>query len=201
MNWSKTSSSWAPDELSIKQLNKCSAMSENNEMKFVRSKELNEVVNYKAGFLEGGGLYLLGFLMAGLLAAASFFRYPDIDSVQGIVCADDGRYYAKIWLPQPKIGQVKAHAPVRLYLDAYPAAQYGYLDGKIGYISPVVTDTGCLAIIYLDQGSRTNLHQEVAFKIGLTLNASLSLGEKSLLERWYHSVTGTMHVDSRKSKN
>jgi len=115
-------------------------------------------------------------------------EYLQSKRVLGFVTPTDSRYYAQVTLPQGNLGKVSTGQIVQLRFDAYPFQEFGYVEGKLRYISRESSDSGFLANIELTNGLRTNLKKEIQFKNGLKLKAYVLVKEFRLLQRFFDSI-------------
>ncbi|MFN5428869.1 MAG: HlyD family secretion protein, partial [Bacteroidota bacterium] len=81
---------------------------------------------------------------------------------------------------------------VQLRIDSYPYQEYGYLNGRITYISDIPTDSGFLAHIILQKGQTTNLNKQLHYREGLKGEALIITKELRLAERLFYKVNSTL---------
>ena len=79
-------------------------------------------------------------------------------------------------------------AQVQLRLDAYPYSEFGFVNGKIQYISAIATDSGFLAYVQLNNGLATNQHKELQYKNGLKADALIITKDMRFLQRLYYKT-------------
>jgi multidrug resistance efflux pump len=106
----------------------------------------------------------------------------------GFVNPSDSRYYAQVNLRQASFGKIDTGQKVQLRVDAYPYQEFGYVEGKLRYISQVPSDSGFLANIELPKGLVTNYNREIQYRSGLRLQALIITRESSLLQRFYYNI-------------
>ena len=78
----------------------------------------------------------------------------------------------------------------KLYLrfDAYPYHELGYVEGRLGYISKVPSDSGFLANIALPKGLVTNCKKTIQYRSGLKCQALIITKDARLLQRFYYTM-------------
>jgi multidrug efflux pump subunit AcrA (membrane-fusion protein) len=111
----------------------------------------------------------------------------------GFVNPADSRYYAQVTLPQSNFGKIALGQRVQLRIDAYPYQEFGFLEGKLSYISRVPSDSGFLANIELPGGLVTNYRKEVQFRSGLKSQALIITRNSRLLQRFYYTMVKAAH--------
>lgn len=109
----------------------------------------------------------------------------------GFINPEDSRYYAQVNLPQFNLGKVILGQKVQLRFDAYPYAEFGFLEGKIAYISTVPSDSGFLANIELPNTLITNYNREIQYRYGLKSQALIITRNVRLFQRFYYNLKTT----------
>jgi HlyD family secretion protein len=110
----------------------------------------------------------------------------------GFVNPSDSRYFALINLPQNNFGKVEVGQIVQLRFDAYPYAEYGYVEGKLIFISEFATDSGFVAHIQLPKGLITNQSKSLYYRDGLRAEASIITKNMRLMERFYNNLINSL---------
>lgn len=106
----------------------------------------------------------------------------------GFINPSDSRFYAQINLQQFNFGKVDTGQEVQLRFDAYPYEEFGYIPGKLKYISRIPSDSGFLATIELPNGLLTNFRKNLQYRSGLKSQALIVTKEIRLLNRFYSFV-------------
>jgi HlyD family secretion protein len=83
---------------------------------------------------------------------------------------------------------------VQLRFDAYPYEEFGFVKGKINYVSKIASDSGFYATVRLDNGLVTNLKTHVQYKNGLKAEALVITRNMRLLKRLYYSIVKATSV-------
>jgi HlyD family secretion protein len=112
--------------------------------------------------------------------------------LMGFVNPSDSRYYAQVNLRQTKFGKIDTGQKVQLRFDAYPYQEFGFVEGRLRYISKVPSDSGFLADIELPKGLITNYNKELQYRNGLRLQALIITRESNLLQRLYYNFRKDM---------
>ena len=95
-------------------------------------------------------------------------------------------YFTQVFIPQTNFGKISVGQTVLLKLNSYPFQEYGYVKGKIDFISNVSTDSGYLAKVIFTNGLNTTYNKQVQYRDGLTANAEIVTKDLRLLERFYY---------------
>lgn len=119
-------------------------------------------------------------------------QFLQTGKIIGYVNPADSRYYAQVLLPQANFGKIRLGQRVQLRLDAYPYQEFGYIEGRLHYISKVPSDSGFLASIELPNGLYTNYRKELQYRNGLKSRALIITHDMRLINRLFYSlVKGT----------
>jgi len=110
----------------------------------------------------------------------------------GFVNPPDSRYYAQIILPQNNFGKIEIGQKVQLRFDAYPYQEFGFIPGKLKYISKVPSDSGFLATVELPDGLLTNYKKNIQYRSGLKSQALIVTRDTRLFQRFYYSIVKGM---------
>nr|WP_225321491.1 HlyD family secretion protein [Rhizosphaericola mali] len=102
-----------------------------------------------------------------------------------------------LYLPQNNLGKADTGMEVQLRFDAYPYQEKGVVNGRLAYISRVISDSGYLGIVRLDNGLLTSQHQQLSYKDGLKADALIITKDMSLLNRLYYNVTKAMSLNNK----
>jgi multidrug resistance efflux pump len=111
----------------------------------------------------------------------------------GYVNPPDSRYYAMVTLTQNNFGKIIPGQKVQMRFDAYPYQEFGYVEGKLDYISKVPSDSGFLATIELSKGLKTNYDINIQYRNGLKSQALIITKDTRLLDRFYYNVIKGIH--------
>lgn len=115
-------------------------------------------------------------------------QYLSSGKMLGYVNPFNSYYYAQVNLPQINFGKLMAGQSVQLRFDAYPYQEFGFVPGKLQYISKVPSDSGFLATIQLPAGLVTNYHKNIQYNSGLKSQALIITKNMRLLQRFYYTI-------------
>lgn len=143
----------------------------------LKSKTQDWINRYILTAAQSGKLYYNSFLQENQFITAGtelFFVQPPASS-----------YYAEIKAGQAGIGKVAVDQKVLLYYDGYPSEEFGYLTGKLSYISniPGRTDSFLLRVV-LPDGLITNRGKQIYFRNNLHAKAEIITNNRRLTERF-----------------
>lgn len=110
----------------------------------------------------------------------------------GFINPPDTRYYAEVNLQQYNFGKIDTGQQVQLRFDAYPFQEFGYVKGRLGYVTDLATDSGFLAHIQLPAGLVTNQFKMLHYRDGLKAEAQIITKDMRLMERFYYSLMGAV---------
>jgi HlyD family secretion protein len=110
----------------------------------------------------------------------------------GFVNPPDTKFYAEVNLPQNNFGKTDTGQQVQLRFDAYPYQEFGYVKGRLGYITDFATDSGFLAHIQLPNGLFTNQRKTLHYRDGLKAEAQIITKDMRLMQRFYNNVVGAV---------
>jgi HlyD family secretion protein len=106
----------------------------------------------------------------------------------GFIAPFNVTYFVEITLPQSNFGKSFVGQPVQLHFHAYPFVEFGYVSGRLSYISDIASDTGFLATVQLDNGLVTNRGNTLQYREGLKAEAKIITKDIRLLERFYRNT-------------
>lgn len=109
----------------------------------------------------------------------------------GYLNPPDSRFYAQVTLPQSNFGKMSVGETVQLRFDAYPYQEFGYVEGKLSYISRIPSDSGFLATIALPAGLVTNYRNQIQYRSGLASQALIITKDARLIQRLFYSLVKT----------
>jgi HlyD family secretion protein len=115
-------------------------------------------------------------------------QFLQAGKVIGFVNPQGTSYYAQTYLSQTNFGKIDIGQQVQLRLAAYPYEEYGYISGRLRYVSKVPSDSGFLAIIDLNKELITSHHYPIQFKNGLEAKTIIITRNMRLLERFYYGL-------------
>jgi HlyD family secretion protein len=133
--------------------------------------------------------YLLIAPIDGKISFAGFMQENQQLQSGQTVCfihPDNSAYFAQVFIPQNNFGKIAVGQQVLLKFNSYPYQEFGYVKGKIDFISHLPTDSGYLAKINFSQGLITTYHQPIQYYEGLTAEADIITQDLRLLQRFYY---------------
>ncbi|UQA77520.1 HlyD family secretion protein [Sphingobacterium siyangense] len=103
------------------------------------------------------------------------------------------KYYGEVLLPQIASAKVKKGQKVLIKVNGYPYEEYGYLHGKVNYISDIpIQDSVFFTTISLDT---TNLNPLIQLKPGLFGNGKIITEDRSIFRRIWNNLTKNLMVN------
>lgn len=116
-------------------------------------------------------------------------RFVKAGMLLGFINPGAGELYAEVTIPQNNFGKIDTTQQVQLRFDSYPYKEFGYVKGRIRYISGVATDSGVLAYVDLPDNLVTNKGVKINYKNGLTAGAVIITNDTRLLQRVFNSIS------------
>lgn len=93
-------------------------------------------------------------------------------------------YYSELLAGQQGFGKIMKGQKVIIKLESYPSNEYGYLTGKVEYISSIPNRRDSFRVkVTLIKGLQTNYNQELFFRNALVGTAEIVTSERSLFNR------------------
>ena len=135
--------------------------------------------------------YFLIAPTSGKIAFTTFLQEDQQLQNNQTICfinPENTQYYAEIYIPQVNFGKVKTGQEVLLKFPAYPFQEYGSVNGKIEFISDIITDSGFLAKVILPNGLNTSYKKQVQFRDGLMAQGEIITQNTRLLQRFYQNI-------------
>ena len=114
------------------------------------------------------------------------------NTILGFIDPQNSRYYVEVNLPQKNFGKIDTGQKVQLKFDAYPYQEFGYVKGKLVFVTDFATDSGFLAHIQLTDGLFTNQFKILHYRDGLKAEAQIITKDMRLIERFYYSFISTI---------
>ncbi len=191
-------------KLSIPQIN--AAIINNESSKHEKQKEISELNNqiaqqknifnealnsFRAQIAEWKAKYVLTAPINGKVAFANFFQENQQLNNNQTICyinPNNSKFYAEAYVQQANFGKLLIGQKVLLKFPAYPNEQFGFVEGKLAYISTIPTDSGYLAKISLPEKLITNYNKELQYHQGLRANGEIVTQNMRLLERFYNQA-------------
>jgi hypothetical protein len=123
-----------------------------------------------------GRLEFISFLQENQLLTAGqllFFIQPE-----------QSNYYAEMKCGQSGFGKIREQQKVIVKLGSYPSAEFGYIEGRISYISslPNARDS-FLVKVELPKGLLTNYNKTIGFRNNLAATAEVITDDRKLIDR------------------
>lgn len=106
----------------------------------------------------------------------------------GYVNPENTQFYARINLPQNNFGKVDTGLRVQLRFAAYPYQEFGFINGKLNYVSAIGTDSGFLGNVQIDRQLVTDRNIKIQYETGLKTRAIVIIKNTRLLERLYNGL-------------
>ncbi|MBS1579273.1 MAG: hypothetical protein JST29_06495 [Bacteroidetes bacterium] len=193
-------------QLSIPQIT--AALIDNESQQHNKQKEIAELENQIAQqqnvFIEAVNTfktqidgwvqqYVLISPVSGNVSFTSFIQEKQLLQINQSVCFIkplNTNMYAELYIPQNNFGKVHLNQKVILRLNAFPYQEYGFVEGKLNYISAIPSDSGYAASALLPKQLLTNYNRQLIAIVGLSAEADIITQKQSLLQRLFYNLRG-----------
>lgn len=102
-------------------------------------------------------------------------------------------YYGSLTVGQNGIGKVVTNQDVLIRLQGYPSEQFGYIKGKVGYISSLPNrNDSFLVKVVLPNGLVTNQQKTLLFRNNLLASAEVVTEKRRLIQRFTGKLSEMM---------
>lgn len=158
------------------------------EKKFVQSLNsfINEAENWKKQYVITSPSE--GYLIYGDFLQVNQFVKSGDPLLYVNTAKDD--YYGEMLIPQSTSAKVKEKQEVIIKVRSFPYQEYGYLKGKIDYISAIpLRDTVFLTKVSL---MRTDQDSVIKLKPGILADAEIITEDKSIFYRIWSNLTKSL---------
>jgi len=106
------------------------------------------------------------------------------------VNANKDDYYGEILIPQVKSSKVKVGQDVLIKVQSYPYQEYGYLRGKINYISDIpIKDSVFFSRVILTRNEQDSV---IRLKPGILADADVITEDQSIFKRIWLNLTKSL---------
>jgi len=191
-------------ELTLPQINSSIISNENQQNE--KAKEILELENaieqqksiflqafytFKSQLEEWRKKYLLIAPINGKVTFETFVqKNQQLQANQMIffINPENSRYFAEVVIPQSNFGKVSEGQQVHLKLSSYPFQEFGFIHGKIKFISRIPSEGGYLAKVEFPDGLRTSNKKYIQYREGLVADAEIITNDLRLLERFYYGI-------------
>lgn len=104
------------------------------------------------------------------------------------ISPDSKDFLGEILIPQQNFGKVKLDQNVIIKFNAYPFQEYGFLRGRIIFISQIpIQDSVFMAKVQLTDGLITNYGRNLVYKTGMRATGEVITDDKRLAERIFYN--------------
>ena len=114
-------------------------------------------------------------------------QYLNAGKLLGYINPPGSNYFVEISLPQKNFGKVLIGQKVQLRFDAYPYNEFGYVKGRMAYISNLSSDSGFFAKVELPEGLITNQKNKIQYNNGLQADALIITKDLTIFNRIFSS--------------
>lgn len=175
-------------------LSKDKEMSEINNQIFEEEKKFYQSLNTFISDAENWKKqYVISSTSKGILIYGDFLQENQLVKMSDelfFVNANKDDYYGEILIPQGKSSKVKVGQDVLIKVQSYPYQEYGYLRGKIDYISDIpIRDSVFFSKVILSRGEQDSI---IKLKPGILADADIITEDQSIFKRIWLNLTKSL---------
>lgn len=175
-------------------LSKDKEMSEINNQMFEEEKKFYQSLNTFISDAENWKKqYVISSPSKGTLIYGDFLQENQLIKMGEelfYVNANKDDYYGEILIPQSKSSKVKIGQKVLIKVQSYPYQEYGYLRGKIDYISDIpIRDSVFFSKVILKRSQQDSV---IKLKPGILADADIITEDKSIIKRIWLNLTKSL---------
>lgn len=175
-------------------LSKDKEMSEINNQMFEEEKKFYQSLNTFISDAENWKKqYVISSTSKGILIYGDFLQENQLVKMGDVlfyVNANKDDYYGEILIPQVKSSKVKVGQDVLIKVQSYPYQEYGYLRGKINYISDIpIKDSVFFSRVILTRNEQDSV---IRLKPGILADADVITEDQSIFKRIWLNLTKSL---------
>jgi multidrug resistance efflux pump len=175
-------------------LSKDKEMSEINNQMFEEEKKFYQSLNTFISDAENWKKqYVISSPAKGTLIYGDFLQENQLIKIGEelfYVNANKEDYYGEILIPQSKSSKVKVGQEVLIKVQSYPYQEYGYLRGKIDYISDIpIKDSVFFSKVSLSRNEKDSV---IKLKPGILADADIITEDQSIIKRIWLNITKSL---------
>lgn len=170
-------------------LSKDKEMSEINNQIFEEEKKFYQSLNTFISDAENWKKqYVISSTSKGILIYGDFLQENQLVNIGDelfYVNANKDDYYGEILIPQGKSSKVKVGQEVLIKVQSFPFQEYGYLRGKVNYISDIpIRDSVFFSKVVLTRNEQDSV---IKLKPGILADADVITENQSIFKRiWFN---------------
>lgn len=175
-------------------LSKDKEMSEINNQMFEEEKKFYQSLNTFISDAENWKKqYVISSPAKGTLIYGDFLQENQLIKMGEelfYVNANKDDYYGEIMIPQSKSSKVKVGQEVLIKVQSYPYQEYGYLRGRIDYISDIpIRDSVFFSKVILNRNEKDSV---IKLKPGILADADIITENQSIIKRIWLNLTKSL---------
>ncbi len=169
----------------------------NSEKNIVYDQSIEDLIPQQHTSATKYTLLVICISLVGLIAFLCVFPYPTKVSGSAEIIHDNGMYYAFLFLPPDRTGEIKKGMNAKIYTANYPESTYGHLNGTvISFVENVSTkNDGKLYIvkIYLGKELITNYGYQLSEQIEIIGTGDIIIKDQFLIENFFEPISKIIH--------
>jgi hypothetical protein len=154
----------------------------------LRSEEVQELMGQPPSWILRWGCTLVAFIFLSLVAGTCFIRHPDTLQAS-IVISVGSQLQGQVTLSAKGAGKAKCGQAVKVRLENYPDAEFGFVQGRVDSISPEFDERGNYQLfVSFPNGLTTNYGHQLPLTMQLVGSAEIIIEDKLLIEDFLQPI-------------
>jgi multidrug efflux pump subunit AcrA (membrane-fusion protein) len=157
-----------------------------------RQKFLSELFNLKYKIADWMQKYVVVAAESGTVLFVSFLQENQLLTAEQqlfYIQPEQSYYYGQLMVAQNGLGKIRIGEKVLVRMASYPSAEFGYLTGRISYVSGISSARDSFLIkVDLPGGLRTNYKKNIVFRDNLSGEGEVITNNRRLFERVFDQV-------------
>ena len=158
----------------------------NTEKNIIYEQSIEDLIPQQHTSATKYTLAVICIFFLGLIAFSCVLPYPTKVSGNAEIVHNNGKYYAFLYLPPERTGEIKKGMNANIYTMNYPESTYGHLTGKVmSFVKNMsAMEEGKLYVveIYIGEELVTNYGYQLSDQIKIIGTGDIIIKEQFLIE-------------------
>lgn len=169
----------------------------NTEKNIIYEQSIEDLIPQQHTSATQYTLAVICIFLIGLIAFSCVFPYPTKVSGNAEIIHDSGMYYAYLYLPPDRTGEIKEGMNAKIYTANYPESTYGHLNGTaisfVKNVSPMNDGKLYVVKIYLGKELITNYGYRLSEQIKIIGTGDIIIKDQFLIENFFEPISKIIH--------
>ncbi len=153
-----------------------------------RSIEANEILGNMPSWITRWGITVVGLFLLILLALAAFIKYPYTVKADIVISNENGKLTTAGMIKPCYYAALKSGQIVLINLDAYPAQEFGFIEGVVTRIPDSSANGQYTFTIDLGNAVKPAEYIDISNYKSLNGTGDILIDEKSILRRILENI-------------